>query len=279
MILGVDCMSKLTEKSAAGIAAAGYQFAGRYLVPPVGSLKYKALTRQECEAITGAGLKVLCVWETTANRVQGGADAGAYDGARAAKQAQEMGTPEGAAIYAAVDYDAHSSDFPVIEAYLRAFAGELHGKWRTGVYGSYRVIEAMAERGAADCFWQCCAWSYGKKSPSRNVYQSRFGLSCAGVAIDENECQSLTDAGIWDYDSTFGGEDMTKTEILTELGDRYIASYDELPDWAKPAMRELLDAQIINGGTDAAENADDINMMLSDIKAVIICKRMIEAAK
>lgn len=69
---------------------------------------------------------------------------------------------------------------------------------------------------------------------------------------------------------------MTKDEILKELGDKYIHTYDELPEWAKPDVRELLDEGIINGGTTAAVDPDDINMFLSDIKNIIVAKRLIE---
>lgn len=73
-----------------------------------------------------------------------------------------------------------------------------------------------------------------------------------------------------------GDDYMTKAQILNELGDKYISTYNELPDWAKPDIRELLDKQIINGGTDFTTDPDDINMTLSQIKAIIVCKRMIE---
>lgn len=77
------------------------------------------------------------------------------------------------------------------------------------------------------------------------------------------------------YYNTFKEDDyMTRDEILTELDDRFIKSFDELPAWAKPEMRVLLDEGIINGGTSKEENPDDINMYLSDIKTVIICKRL-----
>ncbi len=69
---------------------------------------------------------------------------------------------------------------------------------------------------------------------------------------------------------------MTKNEILKELGDRYIKNWSELPDWAKPGMRELLDSGAVNGGTDSQTDPDDINMCLSDIKTVLICKRICE---
>ena len=67
---------------------------------------------------------------------------------------------------------------------------------------------------------------------------------------------------------------MTRDEILKELGDKWIATYDELPAWAKPIMRKLLDEGIINGGTDASVDPDDINMYLSDIKTIIVNYRM-----
>lgn len=57
--------------------------------------------------------------------------------------------------------------------------------------------------------------------------------------------------------------------------DCYISRYDELPDWAKPAIRELLNSGMINGGTD--DDPDDINMWMSDIKTICVVKRMIES--
>lgn len=74
-------------------------------------------------------------------------------------------------------------------------------------------------------------------------------------------------------------EYMTKDQILNELGDQYIATFDQLPEWAKPEIRVLLDSGIINGGTDYTANPDDINMFLSDIKNIIVTQRMIQAAQ
>lgn len=74
-------------------------------------------------------------------------------------------------------------------------------------------------------------------------------------------------------------DDMTRDEILKELGDKWIATYDDLPEWAKPDVRYMLDNGIINGGTDYSKDPDDINMFLSDIKNIIVAKRLVDAKK
>lgn len=66
---------------------------------------------------------------------------------------------------------------------------------------------------------------------------------------------------------------MTKDEILKELGDQYIEKFDDLPAWAKPEVRPLLDAGYIVGRTD---DHDDIHMFMSDIRSIIVCARMMK---
>ena len=67
-------------------------------------------------------------------------------------------------------------------------------------------------------------------------------------------------------------ETMTKEQILETIGDKYIETYDDLPEWAKPEVRELLDKGYIKG-TDA-DDPDDIKMFMSDIKSIIVCSRI-----
>ena len=273
MIYGIDCASKLTAQTAAEIKAAGYEFAGRYLVPPVGSMKWKALTKDECRAVTGAGLRLLTVWETTADRVRGGMAAGAEDGARAVKLAEEYGIPDGAAIYFAVDYDARADAFDTIEGYLKGARAQLGGRWRVGVYGSFRVIEEMAKRGAADCFWQCVAWSGGMKSGHRHVYQAKFGQRVADVAVDINECEDMKKAGIWSYADKFDEEDEDMDinrfrelwlEMRKELQD------NDASDWSEEGRSWCVKSGIVQGGSSGEFNGMWQDVLTREQMAVML---------
>ncbi len=264
MVLGVDTAVRLTAQKARQIRSEGYEFVGRYLVPEVGSLKYKALSRGEAEAITAAGLRLLTVWETTAERAKGGAGSGAQDGSRALKCARDIAMPTSGIIYFAVDFGAQSADMDAIEAYLKA-ARENTGEYGTGVYGPYNVIEEMAKRKACKAFWQCVGWSYGQKSPYRNVYQSQWGKIVAGVGVDINECEDLDAAGIWDYEE----ENMTGEQIYRKLNE-YLAS-QPAPDWA----REELEEAVTMGITDGTRPME----LVPRYQAAIMAKRAVEKAK
>lgn len=133
------------------------------------------------------------------------------------------------------------TDFAKIEAYLRA-ARQQTEEYEIGVYGPYRVIEAMHKREACKGFWQCVGWSYGAKSPALTVYQAQWGKTAAGVAVDINECPDMGAAGIWTYKEV---DDMTGEEIYTKLNE-YLAE-QPLPDWAKEEFQEAVDRGITDG--------------------------------
>lgn len=192
-ILGIDCAAPLTKAKAKIIADKGHKFVARYLVPE--RLAWKRLTKAEAEAITANGMKVVSVFETTADRPRGGAAAGNADGLEALNEAKLIGQPLGTTIYFAVDYDAAKSDFDKIENYLRAVTAVLPG-YNVGVYAEYEVIEEMSKRKACQSFWQTYAWSSGKKSTYANIYQYENGVNIEGMTIDLN--QSFGNEGWWD---------------------------------------------------------------------------------
>jgi hypothetical protein len=192
MIKGIDSSTPLTAQKAEWMAAQGYRFAVRYLVPR--SYAWKRLSRSEAEAITAAGMHIVSVSQTTAQRASGGALAGHVDGETAKREADLLHQPAGSAIYFAVDYDAQLSEWDAIEAYLKAAAAVLPG-FQTGVYGSYTVIEEMAKRNACGHFWQTYAWSQGMKSHYANLFQFQNHISVAGLSVNLNE--SYGNEGWW----------------------------------------------------------------------------------
>ena len=66
-------------------------------------------------------------------------------------------------------------------------------------------------------------------------------------------------------------DDMNRDQILNALGDSYIAVFDDLPEWAKPEVRQMLDLGLINAGT--ADGRDDIQMLMSDLRVAIVAYR------
>jgi len=154
---GLDTTIELTRHAAA-LKAQGYDFAMRYYSHNAS----KNLSLGEARALSGAGLRIGVVWETSGthagffSRAQGLAD-----GAEAFRMAREtIGQPFGSAIYFAVDYDPTQADidgpvsnyFTGVHAALYV-ANEGQPSYRVGVYGSGLCCGALVERGIASLSW------------------------------------------------------------------------------------------------------------------------------
>lgn len=63
---------------------------------------------------------------------------------------------------------------------------------------------------------------------------------------------------------------LTREQILTALGDKFIATVRDLPDWARPEVQALLDLGLLDGGSDDPEA---IAMLLSDLRVAIVAYR------
>lgn len=96
-----------------------------------------------------------------------------------------------------------------------------------------------------------------------------------------NPNTTYTDDVITRQDFRIGSlRDFVAAPSLTGIvEDAFIRRFEELPRWAQPEMREILDAEYVNGGTDYAEDPDDINMYMSDIKTLLATFRMTSGSR
>lgn len=237
---GIDCATPLTAETAAAFKEDGYTFVGRYAVPE-GS--WKALTAEEVQVISDAGLYIVSVFETTADRALGGAEAGSHDGQVAVQTVAGLGQAKGSTIYFAVDFDAQGWQFGDVEAYLLA-AKEIvvQAGYEMGVYGSYSVVETMAGRGVASYFWQTLAWSHRQVSSKAQLYQYEIDTIEDGIGVDHNT--SNGSAGGWKL------EPPTPPALTVEQADEMIKMLSEAWKTTKDAelkVRVHAVANIIRG--------------------------------
>lgn len=246
MVLGIDTAARLTAANARDFYAAGYRYVGRYF-----GYGAKVLQPEEARAITGAGLKILTVFENSTGDYNGGAFAGKKYGALALQQARAIDMPEHGIIYFAID--TFPVDYDRAAEYLSA-AAEAIRPYRLGVYGSYDVVEQMAARGIGAAYWQCIAWSSGKISPRMNVYQYNSSHTECGVSVDNDRCEDMDAAGIWDY---------------APIKPARIRSIDDVPASLRRETEELIASGALMGRGGAA----GLDLTEDMLRAMIINKR------
>lgn len=270
---GIDCASPISAKAARIIKGEGYDFAGRYLVPPSMS---KAICRDEAEAILQAGLGLLLVWEIEAARIRRGADVGRADGENARELARMIGAPAGTVIHFAADYAVPPEDYGLVEDYLRAASSAL-GEYGCGVYGHYALIEAMNARDVCRGYWQCVGWSGGKHSHARTVYQALWSGAdeCKALAekvgfdVDIDLCEDMERAGLWLPETEEKKDEPAKAEK------RY-NTMAELPEWAQATIQSLIAKGCIQGGGtayDADGNPADMDLSHDMLRLLVMNDR------
>ncbi|MDA8115288.1 MAG: DUF1906 domain-containing protein [Acidithiobacillus sp.] len=150
----------------AAIAERGYKFAARYLSYDPGKTIYLA----EAKDLLEAGLSIVLVWETIAERALTGYAGGVSDAQEAVKQAIRCGQPQERPIYFAVDFDASEAQQATIDDYLRGAASVI-GLERIGIYGGYYVCQRCLDNRTARWAWQTLAWSGGQVDERAHIYQ------------------------------------------------------------------------------------------------------------
>lgn len=208
----------------AAINGAGAKFVCRYLSNDVG----KNLSASEAKSLSGAGIALVVVWETTAQRALGGKAAGTADAKAAQAQAKTCGMPAGRPIYFAVDWDATSGQQATINAYLDGAASVI-GRDRIGLYGGYYPIKRAFDAGKIRWGWQTYAWSGGHWDSRAHIQQYSNGHRLAGVGVDYNRAIK-SDYGQWRVGVAPTEDDLPFTEAqLKKIVRDAVWRTDEIP--------------------------------------------------
>lgn len=207
----------------AAIAAAGYRFVCRYLASGGPGLPGKLLTPAEADDLRANGIDIVSNWETTADRMLDGYEAGRSDAQAALNQALACGGSASRPIYFSADFDATPEQQTPINAYLQGAATVL-GTNNVGIYGGYWPVSRALDAGAATWGWQTQAWSGGNQDPRINILQN---VSLGYAYVNGVECdidQSLTaDFGQWSL-----GGDMQLSDTITDAYGNQVSVGDAL---------------------------------------------------
>lgn len=177
MVFGVDYA--WGRPGVGALKTAGVVFACRYLSHDTTG---KNLDLAEAQRLSGAGIWLVVVWESTASRALDGHAAGAQDARDAEAQAKACGMPGDRPIYFAVDFDA-SGQTGATNTYLDGAASVL-GPGRVGVYGGYAAVHAALSGGHCKWGWQTYAWSGGQWDPRAQLHQYSNDHVIGGVGLD-----------------------------------------------------------------------------------------------
>lgn len=214
MITGVDYAFS-PHPALPAVLGCGASFVCRYASSlPENDANGKNLLAPELAGLLQAGLSVVVVEESSANRMKGGRAAGVIDAAHADAVTKALGM-NGIPVYFACDFDAAPGDQMAIHDYLDGAASVI-GRDRVGIYGGYYPLMRALDAGKAKWAWQTYAWSRGTESgplPHPHAARVKVGsswfwfddraqirqfeaVSLGGASCDRDEAQ-FEDYGQW----------------------------------------------------------------------------------
>ena len=177
--------------TAAQITGAGKHFVCRYLSTQPNP---KNINKAEFDNLVHAGLTVVLVWETTANRILSGHAGGVADAREADKQARALGAA-GIPVYFACDFDSTEGQQAAINAYLDGAASVI-GHARVGLYGGYWPVSRAFSAHKITFGWQTYAWSGGNWDKRAQIQQYRNAVKLGPAEVDLNR-STASDIGGW----------------------------------------------------------------------------------
>lgn len=187
-----DTATQLTLSQAQALKAAGYDTVGRYLTNAGEGDGYlnKKLTVAEIDNLSTAGLKVFPIYQTFGNNISYFTTLqGKLDAIKACEAAYTLGFPNYTVIYFAVDYDARTTELPIIEAYFNSIKMNM-SRFTVGVYAPRSVCQGLTEQGITRRSFVCDMSSgfegnIGVKLPSNWSYDQFAETTNSNIEIDK----------------------------------------------------------------------------------------------
>lgn len=189
LVIGFDYTERIAP---AALKAAGCVVVFRYTT---WSGWGKSLTPTEADELHGAGIGIVANFESTADRMKGGAAAGRADALEVVGHLRDDHLPADLKVWFSADWDVQPSEVPLVLTYLGAAADVLGGVQKVGLYGGLRAVKAAADAGFS--IWQTIAWSGGIWDPRAAARQTGAEQTVGGVQVDVNEVIDLAALGAW----------------------------------------------------------------------------------
>jgi LysM repeat protein len=225
-------MSKVADYSwarpgAKALVDAGFEGVMRYLSYDNTG---KTVNASEYNDLRAHGLAVGLVWETTANRVLGGAIAGKSDAQEALRQANVLG--HDGVIYFAIDFDASEAAQSAINDHFKAVA-EIIGAARVGCYAGYWPLKRLFDAGLIAKGWQTLAWSGNNREARASLYQNGGQSFNGGVDINDVLNENWNEGGnapiaVTNPTNVTNFYTVVSGDTLSAIADRFKTSYQNL---------------------------------------------------
>lgn len=257
--------------SVASLLAADVSVVVRYLTR---DRTGKALTSTEAAAYRAAKIKVVGVFQDTANRALGGFAAGQADGEYALAQAQACGFPGVGAIYFAADFDVKAQHLDAVEQYFRGVGTRVLLD-NVGIYGDYDAMERIYDRDLATYYWQAGAssWSSGRQFPQAHMLQKVGGPTIGGASVDYNQ-RLAADVGEWGGTGMAAADNpnQNRADVEAELDEATAKGYRDFDDMFQnedggivALLRAIYNGVGLNRGINVADQVGLVGLAVSKV--------------
>lgn len=233
------------------VKASQYDGIVRYLTAGGWSMPDKQLMPDEATSYIANGQTLVSNWETYANRMNEGYDAGTDDVRAAWNWHKQCGGPDNAVVYFSADWDATPDQQFNINEYLRACV-EYLGVQSVGVYGGFHVVERVYEWNPAVYLWQTVAWSGGQVSEHAHLFQRLEQVYVGGIQCDVNEVLK-DDYGQWNLH--LGGNEVATIKSLVDDSDMTPEQATAFIDYHSWRADRILTALANKDGIDVTDAA------------------------